>query len=299
MPRITVCTPTLDRARTLPRLFESLREQTFRDFEWLVVDDGSTDDTADVVEGLAAEAAFPVRYVRREERGGKHIALNLAVRECAGEFLAVLDSDDWYAANTLQRFVELWDELPDPAGFAEVQGLCADDRGRILGDRFPADVFDSDYYTNAHVLRLAGDRIGMIRVDVLRRYPFPEEFGPVWVPEGIVWNRIAADYRVRGVNEVLGFKEYQDDGITKEAKRRPEDAAGPRLMLFSELLGLAGARPVPWSVRARAYANLTRYALHDGRSLADAARRAPSRAAWLATMPVGAGLYLRDRRASR
>ena len=89
----TVFTPTCNRCATLPRVYASLAAQTFRDFEWLIVDDGSTDCTAALVDKWTAQADFPIRYLRQENRG-KHIASNRAVREARGELFLVLDSDD-------------------------------------------------------------------------------------------------------------------------------------------------------------------------------------------------------------
>ena len=85
MAELTVLTPTYNRAALLPRLFESLCRQTCKDFEWIVVDDGSTDETEAVVRSVGREAAFPVRYLRKEN-GGKHTAVNLGVREAEGSW---------------------------------------------------------------------------------------------------------------------------------------------------------------------------------------------------------------------
>ena len=293
-PLITVCTPTYNRAHTLPRLHESLCTQTFRDFEWLVVDDGSTDDTAGVVADLAAVSPFRVEY-RHQENAGKHIALNRAAEVCRGTFLAIVDSDDWYLPSCLERLKHHWETIPDPGAFAEVQGLCADPHGRLLGDAYPVDVFDSDYFTLTQVLRIRGDRAGMIRVDVLRAHPFPEEFRSVLVPEAIVLNRIARRYRIRGFNEVIAQKEYLPTGLSGDARRRPADAAAPRVLLLQELLAMAEARPLPIGTRVRAYANLTRYGLHDARGLRELCRLAPNRRVWAATLPLGGALYFRDR----
>jgi glycosyltransferase involved in cell wall biosynthesis len=294
VPLITVCTATYNRAHTLPRLHESLRTQTFRDFEWLVVDDGSTDDTAAVVASLAAVSPFRVEY-RRQENAGKHIALNRGAEVCRGTFLAIVDSDDWYLPSCLERLKHHWEAIPDPSAFAEVQGLCADPHGRLLGDPYPVDVFDSDYFTLTQVLRIRGDRAGMIRADVLRAHPFPEEFRSMLVPEAIVLNRIAQRYRLRGFNEVIAQKEYLPTGLSGEARRRPADAAAPRVLLLQELLAMAEARPLPIGTRVRAYANLTRYGLHDARGLRELGRLAPDRRVWAATLPLGGALYLRDR----
>jgi glycosyltransferase involved in cell wall biosynthesis len=293
-PRIAVCTPTHDRAATLPRLHESLCAQTFRDFEWLVIDDGSTDETSELITAVAARSPFAVRYFR-QENAGKHVALNRASRECQSSFVAVLDSDDWYLPNCLERLVHHWDRLADPTRYAEVQGLCADERGTVLGDKYPTDVFDADYYQMTQIYRLRGDRAGMIRTDVLRAHPFPEEFTSTFVPEAIVHNRIAQNYLIRGFNEVIAQKEYLPDGLTRGHAHRHGEAAGPRLLHLEELLDMAKTRPLPAEVRLKAYANLSRYGLHEGRRPWTLARSAPSPALWLATLPLGVGLYVRDR----
>jgi glycosyltransferase involved in cell wall biosynthesis len=293
-PLITVCSPTYNRAATLPRLHDSLCAQTFTDFEWVVVDDGSTDDTAELVAALAGRSPFPVRY-HRQENAGKHVALNRGAELARGRFVAIVDSDDWYLPACLERLKHHWDAIPDPSGFAEVQGLCADEHGRVLGDRYPADVYDSDYYTLTQVLRLRGDRNGMFRTDVLRAHPFPEEFRSVLVPEAIVLNRIARRYRIRGFNEVVAQKEYLETGLSRRGRERPAEAAGPRLLLLRELLEMAEARPLPRGARFKAYANLSRYGLHERQSLAAIAAGAPDRGLWAATLPLGAALYLRDR----
>jgi glycosyltransferase involved in cell wall biosynthesis len=293
VPLITVLTPTHNRAALLSRVYDSLCAQTLSDFEWLVVDDGSTDTTEAVVRQLAERTPqFAVRYVYKEN-GGKHTALNRGVAEARGDFCAVLDSDDWYAPRCLERLSFHWDAIPDPSRFAEIQGLCAAPDGTVIGSPFPQDVFDSDYVELTSILRLRGDRVGMIRTDVLRAFPFPEQFGNVLVPEAIVWNRIARQYQTRCVNEVLKYNDYLDTGLSRTSAPRHIAQAGPRLLLVEELLEMG--RSLPLELRFRAYANLTRYGLHEGRGLRSQARRAPSRALWALAAPVGIGLTVRDR----
>src|SRR3954466_3782814 len=99
----TVFTPSYNRAHLLPRVYESLEKQTFRDFEWLVVDDGSKDNTAQVIKELAAKASFPVRYVAKPN-GGKPTAVNRGAQEAQGRLITILDSDDWFKPEALERF---------------------------------------------------------------------------------------------------------------------------------------------------------------------------------------------------
>src|SRR4051812_47352897 len=136
----TVVTATYNRAHTLHRVYESLLAQTFRDFEWLVVDDGSTDGTRKLIEGWQAEASFAIRYLY-QANAGKHIACNRAVREAAGRFITGIDSDDACLPHALERLIHHWNRIPadEQAGFTGVSALCIDETGQLVGTRFPRD----------------------------------------------------------------------------------------------------------------------------------------------------------------
>ncbi len=155
----TVFTATFNRARVLHRVYDSLRTQTFRDFEWLVVDDGSTDGTGALVEAWRAEANFPIRY-RYQENRGKHVACNRAVAEARGRFFLTLDSDDACVPQALARLNRYWEEIPEreQPGFSAVTVLCMDEAGRIVGDRFPRRITDSDPLEVPFRLKVRGEK---------------------------------------------------------------------------------------------------------------------------------------------
>ena len=138
----TVFTATYNRAHLLSRVYNSLRQQTFRDFEWLVVDDGSTDDTRTVVETLQREADFPIRYIY-QENGHKKTAFNRGVKEAKGDLFLPLDHDDEATPHALEIFHRHWITIPDDlrSKFTGVCGLCINEKGQIIGDSFPSDVF--------------------------------------------------------------------------------------------------------------------------------------------------------------
>ncbi len=202
-PSFTVFTPTHNRAHTLPRVHDSLCKQTCRDFEWLIVDDGSTDGTRDLVNGWQ-RSSFPIRYIHQENRG-KHVAFNQGVASARGQFFLSVDSDDSFSPQALERFQWHWEQIPPDVrrGFVGVTALCADQFGQLAGTRFPRDVIDSDSNEIRYRYGVTGDKWGFQRVEVLRRYPFPEVPGTSFVPENIVWQAIARSYKTRYVNEVL------------------------------------------------------------------------------------------------
>jgi glycosyltransferase involved in cell wall biosynthesis len=203
-PYFTIFTPTYNRAHTLQRVVESLGAQTFRDFEWLVIDDGSTDNTERVVADWMKCADFPVRYVR-QDHSGKHFAHNRALGEARGRFFGPLDSDDALMPDALEKLARLWNTIPksERHAFYAVEGLCCDQHGKIVGDRYPADQFDTNLREMKYVHHLRGEKWRVGLTDVMRRYPFPEIAPGQLVPEGIVWLEIAKSYKSRAVNEVV------------------------------------------------------------------------------------------------
>jgi glycosyltransferase involved in cell wall biosynthesis len=199
--KFTVFTPTYNRAHTLYRVFESLMAQTFRDLEWLVVDDGSTDDTQKVLTEFREKSRFPMRILA-QENSGLVVAFNRGVKEARGFFFLKLDSDDACKPNALERFNHFWESIPrdQREHFSGITFLCEDEKGDIVGDKFPEDVFDSDSLANRYVWRIKGEKWGCQRTDVLRLFPYPEFRR---ISQSVVWNRIARRFKTRYVNEPL------------------------------------------------------------------------------------------------
>lgn len=292
--RITVLTPTFNRAQLLPRTYQSLVAQTGSDFEWIVVDDGSTDGTEALVQAWARESPFPIRYVW-QENAGKHVAVNRGVQLAHGELLLILDSDDWLVPNALARVGYWWDSIPEAQreGFAGVAGLCAFPSGEVVGTRFPKDVLDSNSIEVRVRYRVQGDKCEVWRTDVLRQYPFPEDLGS-FVTEGLVWNRIARRYRLRSVNEVWMVKEYQLHGLSArsmELRARSPQAARVYYKEFAETPDMG----IPLTRRLREYANFTRFSLHGQIPLARQTTEVRFKGLWAAAAPIGFLLYMRDR----
>jgi glycosyltransferase involved in cell wall biosynthesis len=292
----TVFTPSYNRAHLLPRVYESLEKQTFRDFEWLVVDDGSTDQTAEVIKQLQSKASFPVRYVAKPN-GGKPTAVNRGVKEAAGFIFAILDSDDWYVPEALDRFWHHWQSIPAnlQSGYVGVTGLCSLASGELIGSRFPQDVFDSDAIDLRYKHRVEGEKSGILRTEVMQQFRYPEELGK-YVPESLVWNRIAKNYKTRFVNEVLTVKEFQPGGITCDGRLIQLRNTRAFLLCCKELMALGGR--LPFDPRVRAYANYVRHSLHQGISLRQQVAEAPSKVLLCLCYPLGLYLKATDTRLS-
>ncbi|MBC6982109.1 glycosyltransferase family 2 protein [Caulobacter sp. 17J80-11] len=295
-PLFTVFTPTFNRVATLHRVYDSLRAQTLRDFEWVVVDDGSSDGTDALIAGWKAEADFPITYVWQENRG-KHTAFNRGAGLARGELFLPLDSDDACVPAALERFKHHWDQVKHDPGFSAVTALAGDPDGRLVGSRFPLDPTDSDSLEIRYRHKVRGDKWGFHRLAVIREHPFPEPEGVKFVPEGLVWSRIARRYKTRYVNEPLLV--VHTTGGDRLTVANPIPSAEGRLLYYREVLnhelGWFWSAPLQF---LRAATNNVRYATHLGLSLTAQGRvlaRSTARALWLVGLPAGALLAWRDR----
>lgn len=217
MKRVTVFTPTFNRAGVLHRVYDSLTAQTFRDFAWLIVDDGSADDTRSVVEQFIEKAPFPIEYVYQENQG-KHIATNNAVAMTDTELFIIADSDDAFTPNALERLVEAWDSIPD-AQKQDYKGVicrCFDSRTKEPIGVFPTAQFDSNDIDGYFKQKLAFEKWMLFRTDVLKEFPFPGSGeGLKFFPETVIWHRMGRKYKTRYIDDAL--REYfrdQDNALT-------------------------------------------------------------------------------------
>ncbi len=231
-PTFTIFIPSYNRAKLLPRAFASIERQTFHDFDVVIIDDGSTDNTQQVVTKWSQRVNFPVFY-KVQANQGKPAAHNTALEYIKGFFTVILDSDDALADNALMLLKGHWDNIPENKRkhFAGVEGNCAllcDNR--ISGNLFPSDVFDSDYLETRYTLNIAGDKKNALRTDVLKAFPFPLFLQEKSIRESVIWNRIATHYKMRYINEIIQYIEYQPDGLSKNIfKRRMQNPQGFRL----------------------------------------------------------------------
>ena len=299
----SVVTPTYNRAHTLGRVYRSLRDQSFQDFEWVIVDDGSTDATRTLVQGWQQEASFPIRYVWQTNQH-KKTAFNNGVRHAQGEWLVAIDSDDELDSNALYHMAGVWEQIPPAqrARYVAITGLCARPDGRVVGDMYPRDVMDVSSLDMTFRYHVRGEKFGCLRTDVLRQFPFPEDI-PGFVPESLVWRAIArAGYLTRFVNQV--FRVYHDDGssLSREGRKTESGRHALGLWLLAHdtveyCLGWFRYQPASFFGAAIRY---TRFGLHMraqrvARPAGRCLNRWASRLLVAAMWPVGAALYVRDR----
>ena len=215
---ITVFTPAYNRAHLLGRLYESLCSQTYSEFEWIVVDDGSKDNTEEVVKGFIQEGKIDIRYFK-QENGGKHRAVNRGVKEAKGELFFIADSDDWLLPDSLETVAKVYEPISGNKEYAGVCGLDVYEDGTVIGGGMPAEQIDCNSLDIRAKYHVRGDLKEVFRTEVLREIPFPEIPGERFCPEVVVWNRISEKYVLRYFNKPIYQVEYQPEGITAAITR--------------------------------------------------------------------------------
>ena len=252
---ITILTPTFNRAHLLPRLFESLTHQTDFNFEWLVMDDGSTDGTSDLFAGKTfLSAPFPIRYYR-QENGGKHRALNAGVKQAKGDFIFIADSDDWLLPQSVAIVGQHASAIADDNTFAGVAGLDVFDDERIVGTGLPQDIIDCNAMDIRYRYHVDGDLKEVFKTTVLQEFPFPEIQDEKFCPEQLVWFRIAQKYKLRYFNTPIYVAEYQLNGITASIIRVRMLAPQATCMMYAEML----AYKIPFKEKIKAAINFWRF----------------------------------------
>lgn len=214
--RFTVLTPTFNRAHTLDRVYQSLVAQDRRDFEWLVVDDGSTDNTADIIAAWQASASFPIRYIY-QLNGHKKTALNTGFKAAHGNFTVILDSDDALTSNALTIFTEAWEGIPvdHRHRFSGVRALCVSPDGKTIGERFPDAPLDASANELLYRYRIHGEKLSCDRTDLLKLFPFPENVKGL-VPEQVLWSKLSKDYKCRCINAPVRIYYDTEDSLSRK-----------------------------------------------------------------------------------
>lgn len=207
---LTVFTPAYNRAAYLNRLYDSLIRQESKDFEWLIVDDGSTDNTSQTVQSFMEQRKLEIRYVRKEN-GGKHTAYNEALQHARGAWFLCVDADDQLAENAVALLTRAIKTVS--AGTA-IAAYKTDMDGKRLSDPFPAGVDTCKISDLALRLGCRGEFTFVFPTDIARKYPFPVFPGEKFVGESVVYDRLERECPVHLLGEVITECEYLGDGYS-------------------------------------------------------------------------------------
>ncbi len=216
--KITVFTPTYNRAYIIENLYRSLQRQSFTDFEWLVVDDGSADNTQELFDAwMREENPFPIRYIK-QENGGKCRAINRGLKEARGELFFTVDSDDYLTDDSLEKVV-VWDaELPKDGTYCGFAG----NRG-ITTTHTPNRLFDGGFLDGTPLDRydqVDGERAYVFYTEIHRKFFYPEFPGEKFLTEAVTWDLMGEQgLKMRFYNDIIWIWEYKPDGLTNAGYR--------------------------------------------------------------------------------
>ena len=211
--KFTIFTPTFNRKELLEKLYKSLQKQTFKDFEWLIVDDGSADGTKEKVEEFLSEKKLDIKYYFKEN-GGKQRAYNFATDKANGELFICLDSDDEYVENGLETILKYWKKYEKNNNIAGMGYLSTYPNREVIGSSFPEKEVISTQFDIYNKYGVKGDKGLMFRTEIIKKYKFPVFDDEKFITEAVVYNRICEKYKMVYVNEKIEIKEYQEDGLT-------------------------------------------------------------------------------------
>lgn len=221
---ITVLTPTFNRGG-LQSLWDSLQKQNVKDFEWLVVDDGSTDGTKNLITQLQEKSDFPIRYIYKNN-GGKHTALNVGIQTICSELIFIVDSDDCVTDDAVESILKIHKKYRSQNNICGYAFLRAFPDGKINGKKFDVDEKIGSYID----VRVNGDDTGADKAEVfkthcLKEFPFPEYPNEKFLGEDLVWVRMARKYEMVHINKAIYVGNYLEDGLTNN--RRKHNIASP------------------------------------------------------------------------
>lgn len=216
-PLITVLTPTYNREKELQKLYRSLQMQTNRAFIWLVVDDGSQDDTECVIKRIQETSDLNIQYIKQENKG-KHIALNTGIAQISTKYTFIVDSDDVLTADAIEQFyadLQYFDDDDTICGVGYLRGFSDNEP---IGNIYPKDYEISDFISVRVNQNIDGDKAEIWKTADIRTIPYPEITGEKFFGESYVWFRLALQKKMLFVNKIIYITEYLEGGLSKSGR---------------------------------------------------------------------------------
>jgi len=250
-PIITIVTPTYNRGDKLPELFHSLCAQTCQDFRWLCIDDGSTDNTHDIVESFKQyltynDCGFSVDYIYKEN-GGKHTALNIAIKTVATDLFFVVDSDDILTPDSVDTILQDWARVKncDLCGIGYLRGY---DKNNVIGDLYTKDGLEDTFINERYNRGVDGDKAEVWVTKCLQAAGgFPEHPEERFISESVLWIKLSRKRKMLFRNKIIYITEYLDGGLS--ASGRTLRFRCPHLMSYGSLETMS--KEFSWKIRLK------------------------------------------------
>ena len=284
---ITVLTPSYNRGDLLKNLYQSLREQIFDDFEWIVVDDGSTDSTSEIITHFKEDKKIVIKYIK-QSNGGKHTAINAGVKISTGELIIIVDSDDTLPKDSLLIINNQYLKIREDATVGGVCGLMAHHDNIVIGNCNLLPQGNISSIDMRFKYGFLGDVCEVFKTDVLREFPFPEIYNEKFCPEDLVWNRIARKYTLYFFNQVVYYRDYLDGGLTSKIVKIRMKSPIASTICYGEMLDL----DIPIKSKIKAAINYWRFYLCIKNKSKAEKKIAPL---WICLFPVGLIFHIKDR----
>ncbi|TGN26696.1 glycosyltransferase family 2 protein [Empedobacter tilapiae] len=290
---ITVFTPSYNREKFLPKLYSSLLRQTFKDFEWVIVDDGSSDNTTELVNRWKEEGFIKIKYFKKNN-GGKHRAINKGLELASGELFFIVDSDDYLTDNALEIVCKYYEPIKNNDNIIGVTGFRAYSDGSFIGGRrFPNEITDSNLIERRTKYGVTADLAHVIKTHIFRKFLFPDISGENFVAESIVWNRMSIDYKMRYFNEAIYIGEYLEEGLSSNSIRNRIKNNKYASLLYSELVNNPN---VVFKLKVKSIINYWRFALCNDKSIFENLKFVKNYFLAILLFPIGYVYYLKDKK---
>lgn len=256
--QITIFTPTYNRSNRLIALYNSLCFQTYKDFEWIIVDDGSVDNTNEVVESFLSENKIDIVYFKKTN-GGKHTAINKGVELANGMLFFIVDSDDYLTHDAIEIVVSKYNSVKHLKDVVGVCGRRGYSKEKYIGSQFKYDDILSSSLDFRYVYKIKGDMAEVVITSELKKYPFPTFLGEKYCPEDLIWNRISNNKKILWFSEIIYIGEYLEGGITDRILELRKNSSNLFLIYYSEL----GKYNISFIQKYKSIINFWRFSIYN------------------------------------
>jgi len=286
---LTIFTPAYNRGNLLKRLYESLCNQELQNFEWVIVDDGSVDDTESVVEEFKQENKIPI-YYHKQQNSGKHIAINKGAEMANGKLFFIVDSDDYLTKNATEIIAGKYQLIENNDEYAGISGRKGYSETQYIGSQIDYD----DIHANALDFRyrhgMQGDMAEIIRTDIIRQYPFPVIENEKFCTEGILWYSVALKYKFLWFKDIIYIAEYLEGGLTDSIVRIRKQSPNYSILFYSSLAKM----PVPFKEKFKATINFWRFAKYSDKKFTEKLKMTNIYLSVI-TLPIGYLFAIKDK----
>lgn len=257
---LSIFTPTYNRAYILSELYESLVKQTDKNFEWILVDDGSTDNTSELVNKWILESKITIRYIKQKNQG-KHIAINTGIEQAEGELFFIVDSDDRLTPNAVETVRDFWNSFTKNEDYSGIISYRLFPDGRLVGTPLPTDLSHCKLRECNAKYGSVGDKVVIYRTDIFSQYRYPQFENERFFGESYVFNMIDDEYDMLIMENSVYVFDYQKDGLSQDFRKLYRN--NPNGMRVSMIQALKYDNTLKIRLKTLAHIGCLSIGLHD------------------------------------